>query len=57
MSEDGHIQAYVLSVGGFLGVFERYVAVDPSAVKVGYSEPGKAWQASMKITSDQLLAD
>jgi hypothetical protein len=36
MSEDGHIQAYVLSVGGFLGVFERYVAVDPSAVKVGY---------------------
>jgi hypothetical protein len=56
MSEDGHTDAYILSVGGFLGMFERYVAVSPSAVTVSYSESDKAWHASMKITSDQLLA-
>jgi|HubBroStandDraft_1064217.scaffolds.fasta_scaffold296113_2 hypothetical protein len=56
ISEDGHAQAYVLSVGGFLGMFERYVAVNPSAVKVSYSELDKAWHATMKISSDQLLA-
>ncbi len=56
MSEDGHVQAYVLSVRGFLGTFERYVAVNPTAVMVNYSESDKVWRASMKITSDQLLA-
>jgi sporulation protein YlmC with PRC-barrel domain len=56
MSQDGQTQAYILSVGGILGMGEHYVAVNPSAVKVSYSELDKAWHASMNATSDQLRA-
>jgi PRC-barrel domain protein len=56
MSKDGHTQAYVLSVVGVLGMFERYVAVNPSVVTVSYSESDKAWHAFMKISPEQLLA-
>jgi sporulation protein YlmC with PRC-barrel domain len=34
MNQAGQTQAYILSVGGILGMGERYVAVNPSAVKV-----------------------
>ena len=56
MNQDGQTQAYVLSVGGILGMGEHYVAVNPSAVKLGYSESDKAWHASMNATSDQIRA-
>lgn len=45
MNKDGQTQAFLLSVGGMLGVGERYIAVLPSAVKVSYSDSGKAWYA------------
>ena len=54
MNQDGQTQAFVLSVGGMLGMGEHYVAVLPSAVKVSYSASDKAWHASMNVSPDQL---
>lgn len=54
LTKDGQTQAYVVSVGGFLGIGEHYVAANPSAVKVAYSETNKAWEATMNVTLDQL---
>jgi uncharacterized protein YrrD len=48
------IKGYSLSVGGFLGLGERYVAVDPSSVAVKYDDNDKKWHANMNATSDQL---
>ena len=56
MNNQGQTQAYILSVGSLLGMDERYVAVAPSVVKVGYSTTDKAWHASIEATLDQLKA-
>ena len=54
MGPADHAQAYILSVGGFLGMGEHYVAVSPSAVKVMYNDSDKKWHATMDATADQL---
>ena len=54
LNQNGQTQAYILSVGGFLGMGEHYVAVNPSSVKVTYNESDKKWHATMNATSDQL---
>lgn len=56
LNQNGQTQAYVLSVGGFLGMGDHYVAVNPSAVKVTYNDSDKKWHASMNATTDQLKA-
>jgi sporulation protein YlmC with PRC-barrel domain len=56
LNSNGQSQAYIVSVGGFLGVGERYVAVNPSAVKITYNQQDKKWHASMNATADQLKA-
>lgn len=56
LSQDGRSQAYIVSVGGFLGMGEHYVAVNPSAVKVGYRGSDQKWHASMNASADQLKA-
>ncbi len=56
MGQNGRSQAYILSVGGFLGLGEHYVAVNPSAVKVSYNGSDKKWHASMNASADQLKA-
>ena len=48
------VTGYILSVGGFLGMGTRYVAVDPSSVNVSYDAENKVWRASMNATKDQL---
>ena len=48
------IDALILSVGGFLGMGEHYVAVSPSSVKVTYNDSDKKWHASMNANADQL---
>lgn len=53
---DGKLAGYVVSVGGFLGVGERYVAVAPSSIQINYSEDDKKWMATMDATKDQLTA-
>jgi sporulation protein YlmC with PRC-barrel domain len=48
------VQALILSVGGFLGVGERYVAVSPSSVKVTYDKSNNKWRATMNTNKDEL---
>jgi hypothetical protein len=56
INQNGGSQAYIVSVGGFLGMGEHYVAVNPSAVKVSYNTSDKKWHASMNASADQLKA-
>jgi hypothetical protein len=56
LKQNGRAEAYILSVGGFLGIGDHYVAVNPSAVKVTYNDSDKKWHASMNATNDQLKA-
>ena len=56
LNQQGRAQAYILSVGGFLGMGEHYVAVNPSEVKVSYNDTDKKWHAAMNATADQLKA-
>jgi sporulation protein YlmC with PRC-barrel domain len=50
------VKAYILGVGGFLGVGERYVAVQPQAVQLNYSANDRKWHAEMDANADQLKA-
>lgn len=50
----GAVGGYIVSVGGFLGVGERYVVVPPSAVQLTYSENDKKWSARMDIVRSAL---
>jgi sporulation protein YlmC with PRC-barrel domain len=50
------IDALILSVGGFLGMGEHYVAVSPSSVNVRYDRKNDKWLASMNTTKDALKA-
>ena len=55
-NQAGQMQAYILSIGGVLGMGEHYVAVNPQAIKLSYSDADQAWHASMNATDDQLKA-
>lgn len=48
------LAGYIVSVGGFLGIGERYVIVRPNAVKVTYNETDKKWDARMETTKEVL---
>ncbi|MDB5653655.1 MAG: PRC-barrel [Tardiphaga sp.] len=50
------IDAMILSVGGFLGMGERYVAVSPSSVNVKYDAKNNKWMATMNTTKEALKA-
>jgi hypothetical protein len=52
----GDLSGYVVSVGGFLGMGERYVVVHPNAVNISYTENDRRWHAVMNTTKDQLKA-
>ena len=52
--KDGKVTGYILSIGGFLGMGTRYVAVDPDSVSITYDGANKVWRASMNATKDQL---
>jgi sporulation protein YlmC with PRC-barrel domain len=56
LGQNGRSQAYIVSVGGFLGIGEHYVAVNPSSVKVSYNNADKKWHAEMNASADQLKA-
>ena len=49
------VKAYVVSVGGFLGMGTKYVAIDPKAVMLTRQDE-KTWKATMNATKDQLKA-
>jgi len=50
------IKAYIIGVGGFLGMGDHYVAVNPASVHITYDATAKAWHATMNTTADQLKA-
>lgn len=50
------VVGYVLSVGGFLGMGDRYVVVSPDSIVVTYSDADKKWHAKMDATKDQVKA-
>jgi len=52
--EGGQISGVVLSVGEVLGSSQRYVAVDPSAISIQYTEGEDKWKATMNADLDQL---
>ncbi len=56
LAADKSVQGLVVSVGGFLGMGEHYVVVDPAAVAISYDDSAKKWQAKMNATADQLKA-
>jgi len=50
------VTAYIVAVGGVLGMGTRYVAVNPDAISVSYDANSKSWRASMSATKDELKA-
>ena len=48
------IQAYIIDVGGFLGMGSREIAVNPSDVKITYDSSRNDWHATMNTTEAQL---
>jgi hypothetical protein len=50
----GRIRAYIVDVGGFLGMGAHDVAVSPSAIQINYDNNSKSWHATMNTTADQL---
>ena len=55
VNQDG-VRAYIVGVGGFLGMGDHYVAVNPSALDLTYNQSAKTWHATMNATADQLKA-
>ena len=51
-SKDGKLEAYILSVGGFLGVGAKEVALAPSNVQV--VQDNNTWKLKVSMTKDQL---
>ena len=54
--ERGALAGYILSVGGFLGMGEHFVAVSPSTIGLAYNESDKKWKATINATKDELKA-
>src|SRR3982074_1786001 len=54
--KNNQIDALILSVGGFLGMGEHYVAVSPSSVSVRRDAKNDKWMASMNTTKEALKA-
>src|ERR1700740_3418107 len=50
------VDALILSVGGFLGMGEHYVAVSPASVNVHRDAKNDKWLASMNTTKEALKA-
>lgn len=51
-SKDGKVEAYLLSVGGVLGVGAREVALAPSSVQL--MQDNNTWKAKVTMTKEQL---
>ena len=50
------VEALILSVGGFLGMGEHYVAVSPASGSVKRDAKNDKWVATMNTTKDALKA-
>ena len=54
--KNNQVDALILSVGGFLGMGEHYVAVSPSSVSIRHDAKNDKWLATMNTTKDALKA-
>ncbi len=54
LGPQGRARAYIVSVGGFLGMGQHYVAVNPSEIKVSYNGSDQKWHASTNATTAEL---
>jgi hypothetical protein len=52
--KNNQVDALILSVGGFLGMGEHYVAVSPSSVSIRRDAKNDKWVASMNTTKEAL---
>ena len=52
----GQIDGYILTVGGFLGLGDHYVAVRPAALDISYDSSANKSHAKMNATAEQLKA-
>ena len=52
--KNDQVDALILSVGGFLGIGEHYVAVSPSSITIRYDSANDNWLASMNTTKEAL---
>jgi len=50
------VKAFVVAVGGILGMGDHYFAVRPSAINLSYNNSDKKWHAEMNANADQLKA-
>lgn len=50
------VKAYIVGVGGFLGMGGHYVAVRPSAISLSYNADSKTWRTMIDTNADQLKA-
>jgi hypothetical protein len=50
------IRAYIVGVGGILGVGDHYVAVNPSDLRLHYDANDRQWHATMNTTEAALKA-
>lgn len=50
MGPQGRARAYIVSVGGFLGMGEHYVAMNPTSIKVSYNTSDQKWHATTVAT-------
>ncbi|GJD34565.1 PRC-barrel domain-containing protein [Methylobacterium aerolatum] len=55
LDEKQQVKAWIVGVGGFLGIGAKYVAIDPSAVKVSRGD-NDTLKAVIDTTKDQLRA-
>ena len=51
---EGQLSGFIVSVGGFLGMGEKYVIVSPASITVTYSETDKKWAAKMSATKEAV---
>ena len=55
LTDQAAVKAYIVSVGGLLGMGTKYVAIDPKGVTLTRQDE-KTWKATMNATKDQLKA-
>ncbi len=56
VGKDGHVRAFILDVGEYLGLVAHFVAVKPSALKIEPAKGDAPPQATLDATADQLRA-
>lgn len=54
--EKGRLVGYILSVGGFLGMGEHYVVVQPDSIGLTWDPAANKWKEMINATKDQLKA-